>query len=692
MLRIFCFLPVLFAQVVLADECDVADMLRDAGKHTQAHSAYEALLKKSPLLPCAADGYITTTNHAIVNALATSKTHQQRKDYSAAVDNYEIALALVSDKSGDPRVNLDGLAKLKTEAAQTLIERAQLLAKGGATVLALASFNEALEYAPGAQDALKGISKLQLDTDLAQVRTMASLGDFAGAAAALGEASEYKPGLYTAAVVDVPGLSRFASYQNFYESSKQIAIFTIIVFIVGFLLYRLFVRYLRPPALTFQAFDTSSIDQKLGEAIDTAIKAYMDDLTRGSGGGDVSVRIEQSVEQFEIPSAITQTLPTQLSFASAIPELVQKIFPRKVQTVTGSLHFTDKLGCGITVNLESPGRRALTGYTFWQAKYESKKEDGYGSELDSTAPYFDLCQYVAVWLLYAIDARGRFKPLGCTNWGAYVSFRTGVIEEFKAEPDKKFARSCYVRALNLQPDFNAPRYNLALQAGRDEYQFTLEPLQRAADNGDPDDPTTYSARYMLANRKYVLGEPKNAQAQALQLIDEIKERKKVLERGNLLTRTSHTAQNRKTLTSFLDVTLRVAESMHIGLSLLIDRDIKLVQELDKLRSEVVTPRGHYNVACGYSLAAQVLREEREAAAAKDDDPGERVKYDGRPLTYDKLITTGILSLQTSLFLAPEYKEKVTGDSSLTELLRHYDPTSESEHGFKRLTAFSDAGE
>jgi tetratricopeptide (TPR) repeat protein len=692
MRRIFCILPALLTHAVLADQCDVADALLDAGQLTEAHSAYEMLLKASPLPTCAAHGYITTTNLAIINALATSRNHRQLGNYIAAVDSYEIALAQVSDKSGDTRVNLDGLAALKAEAATALIARAELQAKEGATDLALASFNKALEYVPGAPEALRGISNLRLDTKLAQIRTRASLGDIAGAATALSDASKDNPGLYNAAVASVPGLSLFASYQKFYENCKQYAIFAIIIFIVAFLLYRIYLRYRRPPALALQIFDTRSIDQTVGVAIDTVIKAYMYDLTRGSGGGEVGLLVEQSVEQLEIPSAIMQALPTQLSFASAIPVLVQKIIPRKVQTVTGSLHFTDALGCGITVNLESPGRRALTGYTFWQAHFEVRK-DGYGSKPVSTAPYFDLCQYVAVWLLYAIDTRDRFQPLGCRSWSAYVSFRNGVIEELKSKPDKKFARSCYVRALNIQPDFNAPRYNLALQAGRHEYHFSLEPLRRAADNGNRDDPTTYSARYMLANRAYELGRLDFARNQAGILIEKVEERIVDLRtEKKLFSRAGHTDQNRKTLTSFFEIMLRAAKSVHIGLSILIDRDPGLVRELEEISAEVVTPRVHYNIASGYSIAAQVFREDGKQVTSEDDDPEQSEGSDKTSLSYDKLIAAAKLSLQTALFLAPEYEKAVMDDPSLKELLTHYDPTAKKAQGIEHESTTADAEE
>ena len=130
----------------------------------------------------------------------------------------------------------------------------------------MAQFNSRLKYEKGvligatvvvhditarkeSEAALRGITDLNMNMALAKVQTKVSLGDIEGAATSLGEASKDNPGLYTAAVEAVPELYLYAISQKFYEYGKLTAILAIILSIFGFVFYRIFMRYLRPPAL-----------------------------------------------------------------------------------------------------------------------------------------------------------------------------------------------------------------------------------------------------------------------------------------------------------------------------------------------------------------------------------------------------------------------------------------------------------
>jgi len=668
-----------------ADDCSLADSLAANGYPGKAREAYSALIDAGNSAACAADGFAATTSTLIDAALAESKHHEHRGAWAASIGRFQDALDLLDNKTSHPSANLEELAELKEKAAEALVARGDRLTENNAAELATADYRQALEYAPADPHALAGLREIDKKAALTQLHGLAALGDYAGTADALGELAVEQPDMYQAALDEVPGLGRHVRYEAVFELVTQWAGYLALAVIIGFLVHRLWTRYMREPVLAFSPFETESIELKLGDAIDKSIKAHMDDMRRSAATGAIGVRVEHSDETFEIPEAITRTLPSQLSFASAIPELVRNILPRKMNAVSGALHFSRTHGCGITVNLRSASHKRLTGYTFWQINHEPERSGDFGDAPASSAPYFDLCQYVAIWLLYERDRGVSFRPLGCSSWSAYVAFRNGVIEESKAKADKEFSKSCYVKALRLQPEFNAAGYNLARLAERKYHQFTLDSLRRTADEGEQSDPTTYNARYLLANRLFELGCTEQALQEANTLTNAIDCYLRELEKKKRLTllgRRRRERMHNEALKAALKITKRAVRAMEIGLGILLNKDLGRVGELEDLRQESVTPQVHYNIACTYSIAARVLREELEkkilvtSTSSVDFPAGTPEGPIEGGKAYDDFITAGLVALRTALFLRPAYKEYLPKDPSLSELLKHYDPDTD----------------
>ena len=485
-----------------------------------------------------------------------------------------------------------------------------------------------------------------------------------------------------------------------------------IVAILYILTSRLFKRYLSPPILCIDTFNSDELDSQFSIGFVAVLLGSYNKLLQRSPKAPVGLKVKQSVKP-QSDKAVTTILGKALpiTWLQVFPALFRVIIPRRTYTVKGVLLRSEKRGAGITISLTGP-KNITDSYTFWQTDYCGTKNPTFpGITKIDPGSYYQLADYAASWLLYRCK-RNAFSLLDTTNWDAYSMFQAGLNAEKTI--NKEAAKNLYVKALRYDMGFDAARFNLALLADRAQYHLTLDALDRAVKGSGEDDPTFYHARYIYAMRLYETGNIEGAIKEARKLTGSIKNILdpsamyiflKLLEYCTFnkvkYDKLKNSLQCLKPLVNspiigtpiiyihtnffitrdvrdkyyllktYLKSLRPIVKSMLIGLRISgnnYDKKNKIenlmsgMDRLCKLSKKAATPRVHYNLACSYSIAAAFARTELEQPSKCFKNNNKYYKK-----TQVEALIKSLKSLETSILLNPDFVSDLEQDPSLEEV-------------------------
>jgi hypothetical protein len=109
--------------------------------------------------------------------------------------------------------------------------------------------------------------------------------------------------------------------------------------------------------------------------------------------------VQGPAQAINLPATIVSAVPPSLSWVSGIPALFGNLHPRRVITVSGTLHPAGEKGAGVTISLRESNRVRFTS-TLWQIDFDPgmpppKEKDPSG--------YHDLAEPAAIWLLFRLS-------------------------------------------------------------------------------------------------------------------------------------------------------------------------------------------------------------------------------------------------------------------------------------------------
>ena len=163
---------------------------------------------------------------------------------------------------------------------------------------------------------------------------------------------------------------------------------------------------------------------------------------------------------FALPDTITSAVP-QGAVVGAVLELLDRIVPRYVLTVSGTLHpIHEHRGAGLTLTVHDAHGRTRGHITIWERDFVLKDA---GATVKDPVRYERLILPAAVWLGYQrlrfTDRYWRRRPiiyLGATDWRSYALSAIGDLI-----PDSRDRRRVYELALDRDPGNLVARLNLA---------------------------------------------------------------------------------------------------------------------------------------------------------------------------------------------------------------------------------------
>jgi len=390
------------------------------------------------------------------------------------------------------------------------------------------------------------------------------------------------------------------------------------IFALAFLLYKLSGMFKK--SLIIEEFETGIFKQKtyMGKDFSSIIRSQYYKIASGSMKGHISL-VTGQIEQVKMPSEVQAAIPigakwlSPLTWGMAVLALLYRFMPNSINSLKGSLHRDDNYGVGITAQLVKKGK-ITASQTFWQTDFESSAPLTQDNELESL---HQLAEYAAVWLVFKMKEKD-YKLLGTNNWQSFAYFLAALYakKQHQEEDEKKL----YIKALQLDPTFFGARLNLArwfmdTEPERKDIKMAQNQLLEAKKQCEKEikDPTVYSVMFNLAVLKYDDSKPEEAKVQINELIKRIK---------NTQVENKKWFKKDKLLEHHLDTILPAAKAMRFGVEverfridskthLLNDADFKKFKEnlkymRDSTQISSVYPRFHFNLACSYSIIAEVF--------------------------------------------------------------------------------------
>lgn len=400
----------------------------------------------------------------------------------------------------------------------------------------------------------------------------------------------------------------------------------------------------RVPRAEVTELDDANVGMKVGKSMTALLRDRTEHL---SANLLPRVGFVQGPSQaITLPATIVSAVPGSLSWLNAVPALFGTVHPRRVFTVSGTLHPMGEKGAGVTISLRESNRVLFTS-TLWQVDFDPGMLP---PKANDPSGYHDLAEPAAIWLLFRLsesDVSKGLTVLGTTYWRSYALFNAGLRRE--QEGDLESAEKLYVEALKRDSRNRGARLNLAvlLLAG-DEHDRRrgTEQLVRAREESSKAptaeaDPIYYASSVRLAATLHNEKDSKRALEVATDLLNRIDEKLAEMDRlpklgrkmGHFfallrgvpfimaaradrlsqkylayLQKQRHNAALEKTLT-----TMRPGLVIMVAGLRAVNGDGGAVEamEHDPTIDRTVPSAGQqYNLACTYSIAAETTRDER----------------------------------------------------------------------------------
>jgi hypothetical protein len=168
----------------------------------------------------------------------------------------------------------------------------------------------------------------------------------------------------------------------------------------------------RKPRLDIQDFDNGAAGLEIGKGLSALVEQSLGQLGEGPGGVRMTV-VASTIADAELIVPDTKLVSTPLTFAS---QLVERVFPKRVYTLSGCVQKSGYRGAGLTLTLADKRGMVEENITFWQKDYDpligkpkeknSDEKDGSSADVDPTG-YYLLAEPAAVWLYFLL--RNRLK-------------------------------------------------------------------------------------------------------------------------------------------------------------------------------------------------------------------------------------------------------------------------------------------
>jgi hypothetical protein len=229
------------------------------------------------------------------------------------------------------------------------------------------------------------------------VCTLAGLGLDAAAAEELQKVVKANPEL------DVPKKLEYLSggkpafwreWQQFFGSWRQFAIaMLVLAVIVYWILYRSFGK----PRVDIQDFDKGATDLEIGKTLAAIVQESLKRFEQEGGRLSVDI-IAEPITEVALPTDI-KSVTSPLTFAS---QVIDRLIPQKVITLSGYLHKPGDRGAGLTMVLVDKKGKVGESCTLWQKDYDPVM----ASPVDqSPIPYYRLAGPAATWACFHLNTQ-----------------------------------------------------------------------------------------------------------------------------------------------------------------------------------------------------------------------------------------------------------------------------------------------
>lgn len=353
------------------------------------------------------------------------------------------------------------------------------------------------------------------------------------------------------------------------------------------------------------------------------------------------------ITQLSVPTAVTSAIPNTFDWVKGLIAVLTMVSYRRLLVLDGVMHpATDRRGAGVTLML-ARGKEVVSTTTFWEEEYSPYKPASSVSgsvASQNPTPYFYLGESAAIWLLFQLmqlkrDSSEIKELTGTSNWRSCAMNAAGVRANTAEETSR--AADLFVRAIKIDPDFSAPRANLAqLLLDKGEIDRAYEQFNLARREQREDDPGFYWASYYVAVILYLRGKTAEALTELEKIVNLMQETKSSSQ--------VRTGTDRERLSNYINFALPVIDTMRVGLAVTLKR-MTIKQAYEQLLDHRFFPTAdvQLNLASTYALMA----------TASPEDAGR--------ITYNR---EGINCFRLALHLEPKRYVAANGDREL-QLLR-----------------------
>ena len=170
------------------------------------------------------------------------------------------------------------------------------------------------------------------------------------------------------------------------------------------------VRTERKPRLDIQDFDNGATGLEIGKGLSALVEQSLGQLGERPGGIRMAL-VASTIADAELIVPNTKLVSTPLTFVS---QLVDRILPKRVYTLSGYVQKSGYRGAGLTLTLANKRGMVERNITLWQEDYDpligkptetnSDEKDGSSADGDPTG-YYLLAEPAAVWLYFLLGHR-----------------------------------------------------------------------------------------------------------------------------------------------------------------------------------------------------------------------------------------------------------------------------------------------
>lgn len=175
-------------------------------------------------------------------------------------------------------------------------------------------------------------------------------------------------------------------------AGEMVAVLALLLVILSIVWARL-----RIPRVEVTELDDADVGMTVGKSLTALLRDRTEHLS-----SNLLPRVgfvQGPAQAIALPATIVSAVPPSLSWVSGIPALFGNLHPRRVITVSGTLHPAGEKGAGVTISLRESNRVLFTS-TLWQIDFDPdmpppKEKDPSG--------YHDLAEPAAIWLLFRLS-------------------------------------------------------------------------------------------------------------------------------------------------------------------------------------------------------------------------------------------------------------------------------------------------